>query len=67
MPTFVDRVEIPDVRVLRHTDKAILVDFGDRQEWIPQSQIDDDNEVWAAGQEGTLIISEWLATAKGLV
>ena len=49
--------------------KAILVEDEDGEEvWIPNSQIDDDSEIWEdseKGEEGKLVISEWLATQKG--
>ena len=68
MPTFIDRYEFPDTKVLRQTPKAILVEIPDCDEalWIPQSQVDDESEVWEEGQEGTLIISQWIAQEKGL-
>lgn len=49
--------------------KAILVEDEDGNEvWSPNSQIDDDSEIWEdseKGEEGKLVISEWLATQKG--
>lgn len=43
-----------------------IVVFPDRHsEVIPQSQIHDDSEVYAAGTEGVLIIPIWLATKRG--
>ena len=51
------------------TDKAILVvDDEDNEVWIPESQIDDDSEIWSSsevGDEGKLVIPEWLARKKG--
>ena len=51
------------------TANAILVEDPDGEEvWIPNSQIDDDSEIWGEsdkGEEGKLVISEWLATKKG--
>lgn len=48
---------------------AIFVEDEDGNEvWIPNSQIDDDSEIWEdseKGEEGKLVISEWLATKKG--
>ena len=48
---------------------AILVEDEDGEEvWIPNSQIDDDSEIWEDSElkeEGKLVISEWLATKKG--
>jgi len=52
----------------KSTPKAILVDIEGMDEplWIPQSQIDDRSEVWCEGDEGDLVISEWLAEQKGI-
>ena len=59
-------VEI-EVVVKRSTDRAILVNFGVKEEvWIPKSQINDytGDEV----EEATSIfIPEWLAIEKGMV
>lgn len=66
MPEFRDKAYFPDVYVVRETELAILVEFGGREEWIPQSQIDDDSEVWADGDSGTLTVSQWIAEQKGL-
>lgn len=68
MPSFKEKIEIENVYVIKQTSKALLcqVDDGEDEVWIPQSQIDDDSEVWKEGQEGTLIVSEWIARQKGL-
>jgi hypothetical protein len=48
---------------------ALLVEDEDGEEvWIPFSQIHADSEVWEdseVGEEGKLVIPEWLATKKG--
>ena len=49
--------------------KAILASFPDidgEKLWIPLSQIHDDSEVYGEGDEGKLVISEWIAKQKGL-
>lgn len=51
---------------LEETRLALLCEFGDRKEWIPKSQIDEDSEVYSKDDEGVLIIPEWLAIEKGL-
>jgi len=56
---------IRDVKVIKETDSALLVEIEGENHWIPQSQIDDDSEVWQAGQSGDLMISNWLARKKG--
>lgn len=61
------KFRIEDVVVIKETEKALLVKIEDENHWIPQSQIDDDSEVWKLGDEGVLVISEWLAEQKGLL
>jgi len=59
--------EIEGARCIHEKGDAILVeapDF-DEPEWIPQSQIDDDSEVYKRGTEGTLIVTDWLAEKRG--
>jgi len=63
-----DKVEFLNTVCIKGTEKALLIRFETgEEEWIPQSQIDDDSEVYAEGDEGTLIIPEWIATERGLV
>ena len=69
MAEFKDKVEFPGVECLKETDAALLCDINGKEIWIPKSQVDDDFEVYDAvdHNEGTLVISEWIATEKGLV
>lgn len=61
-----ESVRIEDVRCVRATDKAILVSVQGAELWIPQSHVTDDSEVYQAGDEGTLVITKWIAEQKGL-
>ena len=61
-----DEVTVTAERVIRKTDKAILVQLEDRQLWIPQSQISDNSEVYDVGHTGDLILSPWFAEKEGL-
>lgn len=65
-----DRGErLGDCQVIRETEKAILVvleDDGEREIWIPKTQIHDDSEVWKEGQTGELIVKAWFAEKEGL-
>lgn len=46
---------------------ALKCIFPDKTEqWVPISQIDDDSEVYRAGDEGTLITTEWWAIQAGV-
>ena len=49
--------------------KALLMDIDGEEIWIPKSQIHDNSEVYDAGEhdEGTLVITEWIAKQKGLL
>jgi len=51
------------------TEKAICVESEnlDDEEWIPQSQIHEDSEVWKKEDEGTLIVNDWFAKQKGWI
>ena len=65
MPSFKDKVKVKaDCRA--ETTAAIKVFIGNEEYWIPKSQVDDDSEVWKDGDDGELIISEWIATQKGI-
>lgn len=60
-------VRISGCSCVRETAKAMEVlipDVGNT--WIPYSQLSEDSEVKAVGDEGELVISEWLAKEKGL-
>lgn len=35
------------------------------ERWIPKSQIHDNSEVWKVGDQGDLVITEWLAEKEG--
>ena len=54
---------------IAETDSDLLIhfDFEDKKLWIPQSQIDEDSEVYRVGDEGFVVISEWIALKKGLI
>jgi hypothetical protein len=58
-----------EVTLKRKTAAALLVEDEDGEEvWIPSSQVDDDSEIWddsKVGEQGKLVIPEWLATKKG--
>ena len=53
-------VELNHDGIVKETEKAVLIDFGDEQEWIPRSQME-------ALEANTVEVAEWLAIEKGLV
>jgi hypothetical protein len=66
MPEFAEKVRFEDARAIKATDKALWVEIDGDRYWVPQSQIDDDSDVWKPGQSGTLVVSEWWAEKLGL-
>ena len=57
-------VEVPDVKVKRVTEKALLcVIPGDEvtEVWVPKSIIHEDSEVQEEHDEGTLVVPMWWA------
>lgn len=60
-------VKYEDVECIAQSDLAVLVIIEGDEYWIPQSHIDDDSEVWKKGDEGTLVITQYIAEKKGLI
>jgi len=58
-------VDVDEVKA--ETASAILVSDGDREEWIPKSQIGKLSEVQGKGDKGRLLIPEWLAQDRGFI
>ena len=50
------------------TEKALLIEYGDEEVWIPISQIDlsETDVEFERGAKGTLGITQWIAKQKGL-
>lgn len=54
-----------DIRAV--TDRAVLIWDGDREVWIPKSQIEDPQE-FHRGETGIeILMTEWCAREKGLI
>lgn len=62
-------VEFFDCKVIHVTDKAVLVKMPEMEQpqWFPQSQIHANSEIWKQDDEGTLVVTRWIAETKGLV
>lgn len=55
------------VKCKKATEKALLCVVNGADEWVPKSQISDDSEVSDEDDEGTLVVSKWLAETKGWI
>lgn len=62
-------MEFAGVTCKKETDMALLCVIDGEDVWIPKSQVHDDSEVFdgANNATGKLVVSEWIATQKGLV
>jgi len=60
-------VEFSDVKAIAETEVALLCEVDGEEVWLPKSQVQDESEVWQKGDEGTLVVSEWIAKQKGLL
>lgn len=62
-------IHVEDVVCIKATDRALLCVINGEEMWIPQSQVAAESEVFndTDNSEGTLVISEWIATKKGLI
>jgi len=63
-------IAFSDVSVEHESKKAYLIDFGDTEPmWIPKSQIregGEDGQPATDLDQGTIVITEWIARQKGL-
>ena len=67
MADYSNKARFDDCHCIAETASALLVVIDGQQHWIPQSQVDDESEVYAYKHEGELVVSEWIAIQKGLV
>jgi len=61
-------VKFDNCRGVYATDKGLLVNIPEidtEPVWVPQNHIDADSEVYRKDDEGTLIVSDWIAEKKG--
>ena len=59
-------VHLEGCKVLRVTDKAMLVEYSDSEIWLPLSQVSESGQYEAGDEDVTISITEWLAKQKGL-
>lgn len=68
MPEFAHKARFEDCLAIKKTPKALLVELPNGVlKLVPDSQIDDDSEVWQVGDDGVLVVNEWWAEQEGLM
>jgi hypothetical protein len=60
-------VKFEECECIKATGKAILVLVDGDPQWIPQSQVHEDSEVYCAGDVGDLIVKRWFAEKEGMI
>jgi hypothetical protein len=60
-------VRLTGVRFIVETDNAILIGYGNEQEWIPFSQVEEIQRHPTDWSKNSIEMSEWIAEQKGLV
>lgn len=62
-----EKIEV-SVTFKHETDRAVLINDGDKDIWLPKSQIDiEGGEFPEEGEACELLVAEWLAKEKGLI
>ena len=62
-----EKVEV-SVTFKRETERAVLVHDGDKDVWLPKSQIEIEGGEWPEeGEACDVLVAEWLAKDKGLI
>ena len=62
-----DHVALEVEKVLRETDKALLVLVEGMETWVPKSIIHDDSECYSLKSgPGEMLVPEWFAEKEGL-
>lgn len=59
-------VALPEGKITRETEKAVLYEHGDEKTWVPKSVIHDDSAIWKKGEEGILKVEAWWASKNGI-
>ncbi len=61
----VETVEL-QAKCIRETPEAILVEVDGDEHWLPKSCVADHSEVFEEGDDGILVVAEWVAKDRGL-
>jgi hypothetical protein len=61
-----EQVLVGPLVCVKETEKALLVKFEGVETWVPKSQvIGSESEVNEQGDQGMLVVTEWIAKEKG--
>ena len=63
-----DAFDLPEAKIVRETDKAVLVESPELSAspaWIPKSCLHDNSKVFQEGDAGTMLVKMWFAEERG--
>lgn len=66
MPTNKFKTLTQGFKIVAESSAAILIDFGDREVWVPRSQIESGDRVSVGDDSGDLSVTSWMIELKGL-
>jgi len=52
--------------VKAETARALLLDFGTIETWVPKSLLQDGTEVAERGDQGTVVLPRWFVEKEGI-
>lgn len=58
-------VTIKGITIKKDTDRAVLIEYGGEEYWIPYSQVEEIHNRNKPGQ-ASIMMSEWIAEQKGI-
>lgn len=60
---------VENAEIIKDTGQAILVNAPefDKPQWVPQSQVHDDSDIYQEGEEGDLKVKTWWAEKEGWI
>jgi hypothetical protein len=60
---------VENAEIIKDTGKAILINAPefDEPQWVPQSQVHDDSDIYQEGEEGDLAVKTWWAEKEGWI
>lgn len=59
-------IHLDDVKILKETDRAFLIEIEEGQFWIPFTQISDPDDYVEGDENVSMSITEWIAEKAGI-
>lgn len=60
-------VILENCKILNERVLSVLCEIEGEQYWLPKSQLDVERGIGKEGEEGDLVVAEWIAMEKGII